>query len=114
MLFFNYDYTAIREYLRLPSLRNIYLRNDYITSFKIAKKLFNSSEINELFSERSITYNLRNPRPLSSQDSSSLNYINFSSSSRLGQLWNLLPREIRASPSLAVFKNKISEYLSRQ
>ena len=109
MLFFNHGYTAIREYLRLPSLRNFYFRNDYIISFKITKRLFNSSKINEFFTERSISYNFGNPRPLTSQDSSTLNYINFSLSSRLGQLWNLFSREIGALPSLAVFKNKISE-----
>ena len=71
MLFFNHDYTAIHEYSCLPSLRNIYLRNYYII---------------ELLVERSISHNLRNPHSLSSQNSSTLNYKNFSSSPRLGQL----------------------------
>ena len=33
--FFDHNYTAIREYLRLPSLRKIYLKNDYVLAFKI-------------------------------------------------------------------------------
>ena len=66
MRFYAHDYTPIRELLK----------NDYILAFKISHSLINSSEVNELFTERNFTYDLRYPRPLQSFDST-LDYINF-------------------------------------
>ena len=40
MLFFNHDYTAIRKFLHLTSLRHIYLINDYTLAFKISKIVY--------------------------------------------------------------------------
>ena len=76
----------------------------------MVKKLFNSEPIHSLFKERPISYNLRNLRPFFPQDTN-LNYINFSSTKRLGQLWNLIPRDKHESPSLEIYKNKIMPFL---
>ena len=35
MRFFDHNYTAVRKYLTLPSLRNIYLKNEHVLAFKI-------------------------------------------------------------------------------
>ena len=61
------------------------LKNDYILAFKISHSLINSSEVNELFTERNSTYYLRNPHPLQSFDLT-LDYIDFSTSYSLRHL----------------------------
>ena len=113
MHFFDHDYTNIRNYLKLTPLRSIFLRNDYILSFKISRKLFQSSSVNELFAEWPLSYNLHNPRPLPPNDSK-LNYINVSTIPRLQHLWNLLPQVIRDSSTLTIFRAKIDEYITRK
>ena len=112
MRFDDHDYTPIRKLLNLTPLRTIFLKNDYILAFKISHNSINSSIVNDLFSDRNLTYNLRNPRPLQSSHSSR-DYINFSTTFRLRHLWNLLPLELRTLPTLAQFKRKIHEHLMR-
>ena len=77
MRFDNHDYTPIHSLIGLTPLRTILMKNDYILAFKIIHKLINSSEVNNLLTERRVTYNLRNPRPLTPLDTTR-NYINFS------------------------------------
>ena len=112
MRFDDHDYTPIRKLLNLTPLRTIFLKNDYILAYKIFHNLINSSTVNELFSERNLSYNLRNPRPLQSLNSTR-DYINFSTPSRLRHLWNLLPLELRSLHTLAQFKSKIHKHLIR-
>ena len=111
MRFDDHDYTQVRSHLGLIPLRATLSKNDYILAYKITHRLINSSEVSNLFTERSLTYNLRNPRPLESFGSG-FNYINYSTTSRLRHFWNFLPLELRNSTTLAIFKNRVHRYLT--
>ena len=74
-----------------------------------------SNEDNDLFTERSLIYNLRISGPLQSYESG-LNNISYSiysycslfyTTSRLEHFWNLLPLELRNSPTLTIFRNGV-------
>ena len=60
--YFNHNCTAICTFLHLPSLRNSFLKNDYILDYKMVKRSFRSELRHKLFTERLISYDLRNPR----------------------------------------------------
>ena len=107
MHFFDHDYTEVRRALGITELRNLFKRFDCMVSYKISNKLFTSEKISELFKPRTITYFLRDPRPIS-QQVPRRNYIEQSSTYRLKSQWNTLPPEVRQSSSLPIFKSKIS------
>lgn len=111
MRFDDHDYTPIRKLLGLIPLRILSLKNNYVLAFKISHNLINSSAVNQFFTERTITYNLRNLCPLTSFKLA-LYYINFSTTSRLRHSWNLVPPEMINSPTLAIFKRKVQDYLT--
>ena len=107
MHYFDHEYTEIRKALGITELRKLFKRFDCIVSYKINNRLFSSSKMNELFEQRSISYFLRNPRPIT-QQVPRRNYIEQSSTFRLKSQWNSLSSEIRQSSSLPIFKTKIS------
>ena len=76
------------------SLRQIIKKIDHPIAFKIARKTYNSKEVNNLFTQRAISYNLREFREIESQ-AISANYILNSTTFRLQQMWICLPSEVR-------------------
>ena len=107
MHYFDHDYTEIRRALGITKFRNLFNRFDCIVSYKINNGLFSSTKMNELFQQCSISYFLRNLRPIRQQDPRG-NYIEQSSTYRLKSQWNGLSSEPRQSSSLPIFKPKIS------
>ena len=85
MRFDDHDNTPIQKLLNLTPLRTIFLKNYNIVAFNISHNLINFSTVNELFSKRNLSYNLRHPRPLQSFNSTRV-YINFSTTTRLRHL----------------------------
>ena len=112
MHFFNHDYTEIRAQLKVMSLKQIIKKIDYLVAFKIAKKAYNSKEVNDLFTQRLVTYNLRHIREIESQ-SVLENYISNSTTFRLQQMWNCLPSEVRSNGELSKFKTSLERFLTR-
>ena len=90
MHFFDHDYTEMRRVLGITDFRYLFKRFDCMVSYKISNKLFTSEKISELFKPRTITYFLRDPRPIS-QQAPRRNYIEQSSTYRLKSQWNTLP-----------------------
>ena len=76
------------------SLRQIIKKIDYLVAFKIVRKTYTSKEVNNLFTQRAISYNLREFREIESQ-AISANYILNSTTFRLQQMWICLPSEVR-------------------
>ena len=112
MHFFNHDYTEIRAQLKVMSLKQIIKKIDYIVAYKIAKKVYNSKEENNLFTQRVVSYNVREIREIESQ-SILANYISNSTTFRLQQMWNCLPSEVRNNCELSKFKTSFERFLTR-
>ena len=108
MHFFEHDYTQIRNKLGLQSLRSLIKEIDYITAFKIAKKVFNSPEVNSLFRRRTNSHNLRNIREMKQKKAP--NFIDNSATFRLTRIWNHLPLQVRQLETLTEFKKEIKRF----
>ena len=107
----DHNYDSIRQLLSLPKLETFFIKQDCIVSYKIAKGAFSSKKINSLFTDRDISYNLRNPLP-HSQRLLRRNYLIGSSTNQLQRRWNNLPRRLRDSPFLPSFKSNISKFVT--
>ena len=66
--------------------------------------------MNDIFSVRSNHYNLRNFRELNTNRKSTVLYGTESISFRAPQLWQILPRDIKDSASLNMFKSKVKSW----
>jgi len=110
MSFDEHDYSQISTAVSLRSIDSLHRYYDLIIVFKSINGLFLSNDLFNIFKFRDTLYNVRNPRCLVENISTS-NCLFFASTNRLIRNWNLLPSDIRFLDNIFSFKNKLKERL---
>ena len=85
-----HDYTDIATHFDLQTIKSLHHYHDCLLSFKIINNLIDCNEINNLFLERQLTYNLRSHRILQEETSNS-NYGFHSTVNHIKRSYNILP-----------------------
>ena len=97
----NYHEISVR--LNFPSIKSMHTVNDYIFIWKIINKQINWPDVFNLYTSRTIVYDLRFIKPMF-ESITTLNYIYFSTIFRLRRFWNLLHSDIRNIKELDSFQ----------
>ena len=101
---FDHDYTNIMRILKIHPIDSIMDYHDVLLSYRIINGFIGNHDLSDLFIERNINYNLRNPRSV--VETTSIRFqIYYSAKNRLPRAWNIIPNLLK-SLGLDSFKSK--------
>ena len=87
---YDHSYNSLYKLLKIPNLRSVLRSNDNKLTFSILHDISNSAPVKELFCNRNLSYNFREPRLLFEKTPRS-NYTKFSPITWMRREWNKLP-----------------------
>ena len=98
----DHEYSPLMNMFGLPSLFSLHSYYDLIMAFKIRNGYFSSPHINDLFTLRVPSYEIRTFNSLA-EGTHSKGYVFNASVPRLRRQWNALPRNLQLLGSIRVF-----------
>ena len=110
MDFKDHDYSFAIHQFKIPSIQNLHDYYDFLTVFKTINDITKVSRLKELFTRRTLSYNIREPRILEEYHFKS-DFLHHSSIPRTIRKWNKLPSEMRSLNSVGIFKSSIKSYI---
>lgn len=112
MSYDNHDYSEVSLNYQLESIKSIHVKDDLCFVKKSKLQIVNSREVNDLFTQRNLNYNMRNARELFEQRSDR-DYVYHSTPFRLRRRWNRLPLHVKSCDSLVQFKIQLKPLVLR-
>ena len=106
----DHNYKHIISKYRVPSIRNLHDYHDLLVVFKIVNNIISIESLRNLFTSRSLTYGIRQPRDLE-EYIFKFDFLFQSSIPRIIRKWNLISNDIKLARSVSVFKNNLKCYI---